>query len=677
MLTIDVEKLRATAAGSVFTRRVAAHVLADCERIHAEPLIKIEMEPGRKVMLPTARRLFQRVTTLAIGDCLAGGMRNRLRGRREIAEACAFPDWNPTHFLDTAEMMAAVALGLFWFGPVMGEVERRAVREALIDKGLRPGLEAFDADAFWVTARHNWNTVCCGGMIVAAVVLRQEARGLSDTVLERCREAMAAGLSAYGADGGYPEGPSYWEFATRYAVLAHAALLEAGLIDRVQPSLAKSWRFARDMTAPSGAVFDCGDTDAQVPRSPVLGWLARISNDPDAAAWQRAAPGEPSALDLLWCGPEAACDGTTSLPPAPSRLGAEGRGSGMRGMPQAHMAKDSKASTAPSPADQSGEPHISPALRTPEEGREGATATSSIGGRPVDAGSEIGEQAIAAPPHLTLRATFSPPGRREEAETACPDSNEDTAAIPYIHAYEPAGMAVLRCGRAWAGLKGGRNDANHAHLDLGSFLYEIDGIRFASDIGRENYAVPGYFDPIKRFSYFRTRTEAHGTLRIDGREQSVAMQARLLGTAARPDRLAVAYALAEPESAVSWQRGLQLRGDGRLAVVDEVEADGAQRLTWQIHTLAEVTLAGRRALLRRDGVSVAADIIEPEEEAWQAAPARSPPGESDNSAYTRLWFETDGPARLRVDFSPEGAGEVGVLAPISEWGLGIQAGGQA
>lgn len=239
-------------------------------------------------------------------------------------------------------------------------------------------------------------------------------------------------------------------------------------------------------------------------------------------------------------------------------------------------------------------------------------------------------------------------------------------------------MAVLRGGRGWAGLKGGRNDANHAHLDLGSFLYEVDGIRFASDLGREDYAVPGYFDPQKRFSYFRTRTEAHGTLRIDGREQSLAMQTRLLGTAARPGRLAVAYALAEPESAIAWRRGLQLREDGQLAVIDEVEAESAHRLTWQVHTLAEVTIAGRRALLRRGGVSVTAAIVEPEDEAWQAAPARSPPGESDNSAYTRLWFETDGRARLRVDFLPEGAGEMGVIAPIAEWGLNMQAaGGQA
>ncbi|MBN9029606.1 MAG: heparinase II/III family protein [Rhizobiales bacterium] len=623
MLTIDVETLRATAAGSDFARGVATHVLAACEDIHRTPLISIEKEAGRDVMLPTARRLFSRVTTLAISDCLAGGMKNRLRGGREILAAAGFPDWNPGHFLDAAEMMTAVALGYGWFGAVMTAADRERVREALIDKGLRPGLAAIEADAFWVTARHNWNTVCCGGMIVAALALRREAPALCDTVLDHCRPAMAAGLSAYGTDGGYPEGPSYWEFATRYAALAHAALLEAGLIEQVPPALARSWRFSRDMTAPSGEVFDCGDTDARVPRSPVLGWLARISGDVEAAAWQGVAPGEPSALDLLWCGADAAPKGMPSLASSPSPLGGEGPGNGMRGVPQAQNSGNSLVSSGLSCRE--GEPRISPALRPNE-------------------------------------------GRRESGKTAYPE----TGAAPYVHAYEPAGMSVLRCGRGWAGLKGGGNAANHAHLDLGVFLYEIDGIRFASDLGRENYAVPGYFDPKRRFSYFRTRTEAHGTLRFGEREQTLAMRGRLLGTAARPERLGVAYAL-EDAGGVAWRRGLQLRDDGRLAVVDEVEA--RVRLTWQVYTLAQVTIAGRKAMLRRGGVSVSAAIVEPEEEAWHSAPACSPPGESDNSAYTRLWFETQHPGRLRVDFLPEGAGEAGAIAPIAEWGLSMPAGG--
>ena len=53
-------------------------------------------------------------------------------------------------------------------------------------------------------------------------------------------------------------------------------------------------------------------------------------------------------------------------------------------------------------------------------------------------------------------------------------ADDDTPA-----AYEPAGVAVLRAGSAWLVLKGGRNDVNHAHLDLGTFVLEMAGRRFA------------------------------------------------------------------------------------------------------------------------------------------------------------------------------------------------------
>ncbi|MEZ5136339.1 MAG: hypothetical protein R2699_15110 [Acidimicrobiales bacterium] len=40
------------------------------------------------------------------------------RGWAELEALIAFPDWNPIHFLDTAEMTHAVAVGYDW--PVRG-----------------------------------------------------------------------------------------------------------------------------------------------------------------------------------------------------------------------------------------------------------------------------------------------------------------------------------------------------------------------------------------------------------------------------------------------------------------------------------------------------------------------------------------------------------------------------
>ena len=102
-------------------------------------------------------------------------------------------------------------------------------------------------------AGNNWNIVCCGGAIVAAVVLRSVQPQLCGEIIDRASEAMLHGLSGYSPDGGWPEGPSYWEYATRYAAFAIAALEDAGLDSRnlgASPGLGSTWRFGQDLTGP-------------------------------------------------------------------------------------------------------------------------------------------------------------------------------------------------------------------------------------------------------------------------------------------------------------------------------------------------------------------------------------------------------------------------------------------
>lgn len=522
ILCLDAEQIRSSARSTAAGRRYAETVLRAAGDIHASPLLELEREAGRAVILPTSRKLFDRVATLAVADCLVGGSASRRRAIRELLNAAAFCDWNPAHFLDTAEMTAGMALGLCWTRPLLTRAEHDTIAAAIVGKGLAPGLAAAAAGAPWMTACNNWNTVCCAGMIAGATAIARTHATLSQEVLACFRPALRHGLSAFGADGGYPEGPDYWEYAVRYAVLAHALLADLGLGADAADGLARTWRYNRDLTGPSGRAFNFGDATERPRRAPVLGWLAGIAGDPAAMAWQHAAPGDPHPFDLLWCAPQS-----------------------------------------PAAAD------------------------------------------------------------------------DDTPA-----AYEPAGIAVLRAGSAWLALKGGRNDVNHAHLDLGTFVLEMAGRRFASELSREDYALPGYFDPERRFGYFRTQAAAHNTLLIDGAPQSVTARARLLGTGRDGVRRFAAYAIGDEGWPAAWRRGAVLDGTDTAFIVDELEQAeaGSPAGVWQVYSEAVATLDGPRALLSLDGTAVTAEILAPEGLVWSFEPARSPTGESGNAAFGRLFF---------------------------------------
>jgi len=80
------------------------------------------------------------------------------------------------------------------------------------------------------------------------------------------------------------------------------------------------------------------------------------------------------------------------------------------------------------------------------------------------------------------------------------------------------GVEVATFRSAWndrdavfVGFKAGDNKANHSNLDLGTFILDALGTRWALDLGADNYNMPGYFGK-QRWTYYRMRAESHNTL---------------------------------------------------------------------------------------------------------------------------------------------------------------------
>src|SRR5690606_18840922 len=68
---------------------------------------------GRR-LLSVSREALLRITRLSMLYRLTDDARYRDRARDEMLAVCAFDDWNPSHYLDTAEMAMAVAIGYDW-----------------------------------------------------------------------------------------------------------------------------------------------------------------------------------------------------------------------------------------------------------------------------------------------------------------------------------------------------------------------------------------------------------------------------------------------------------------------------------------------------------------------------------------------------------------------------------
>ena len=230
-------------------------------------------------------------------------------------------------------------------------------------------------------------------------------------------------------------------------------------------------------------------------------------------------------------------------------------------------------------------------------------------------------------------------------------------------------IAVLRsdstANAAWVGLKGGAPSGPHGHMDGGSFVFECCGIRWAVDLGMEDYtkieaAIPDLWDSRQesgRWKLFRLGPESHNILRIGGSPQNVAGKARFRNcseTSAEMDLTALYTPAARRvvrRAALLPGRGLELR-DRLSGLVPGVA------VSWQMCTTADPeALPDGTLRLRQGRKSLMLKKNHPG--AWKIVPAEElrKPFESPNPGAKMVRFETavpgDGKLELIVNFLPE------------------------
>ncbi|MHC4504365.1 MAG: hypothetical protein ACYTFI_13755 [Planctomycetota bacterium] len=96
---------------------------------------------------------------------------------------------------------------------VHGEIERRLFRN----------VANYDNTEFWHTARMNWNHVCNGSIVRAALLEIKDPRALA-RMLHPVIQHMTYALDGFTDDGGCVEGPGYWAFGFGHFVQAAYAL---------------------------------------------------------------------------------------------------------------------------------------------------------------------------------------------------------------------------------------------------------------------------------------------------------------------------------------------------------------------------------------------------------------------------------------------------------------------
>ena len=274
-----VDEVKAGIKNDPVLKNMHAAIRLNADAILKQPLLKRTMTGKR--LLSVSREMLYRINMLGFIYLVEKDAEILQRIDQEVIAVCRFSDWNPSHFLDVAEMSLAVALALDWTNGRLPNSTIDMAQNALVHKGILAGGRSKPKI---VRGDNNWNQVCNGGMIAAAIVLAEVQPELAASTINQALDALPNVLKSYLPDGVYPEGSTYWGYGTSFAVVT-AAMRESAFGHDfghyAYPGFKESATFRSLCNAPSGWYFnfaDCGDT-----RSPngdvTLAWFAAKSGD--------------------------------------------------------------------------------------------------------------------------------------------------------------------------------------------------------------------------------------------------------------------------------------------------------------------------------------------------------------------------------------------------------------
>lgn len=146
------------------------------------------------------------------------------------------------------------------------------------------------------------------------------------------------------------------------------------------------------------------------------------------------------------------------------------------------------------------------------------------------------------------------------------------------------------------GIKGGKGNTSHAHLDAGSFVYDAFGVRWSADLGLQSYGTLEPYinlwnmnDGSERWTAFRYNNYNHSTLTVNNTYHRVAGEAKIEGIVNDNGKKGAIVDMTGPLSneAAKVRRTVWMEGDN-LYVTDEITArqDKDANVRWTMVTRA-------------------------------------------------------------------------------------------
>jgi hypothetical protein len=279
LLKGEEQSIKDNIASDPVWAKIHQAIIGECDKIVTLP--ELERVLTGKRLLSVSRESIRRIFYLSYAHRLTGEDKYLKKAEKEMLAISAFSNWNPSHFLDVAEATMALAIGYDWLYDSLSPQSREKIKVAILTKGIDASFHP--ANAWFLTAEHNWNQVCNAGITFGALALYEDLPQLSKSLIDRALGSIRLPMADYNPDGAYPEGYGYWDYGTTFNVLFLSAIEKVYGTDfglTTSSAFLKTGGYQQNMTGTNFLCFNYADCGLGGGLSPAMFWFSSRLKEP-------------------------------------------------------------------------------------------------------------------------------------------------------------------------------------------------------------------------------------------------------------------------------------------------------------------------------------------------------------------------------------------------------------
>lgn len=255
----DIQRIKTTTTNDAFAKTTYEDILSRANAVLISPLLAYGLD-GANLRISNIHKICNdQIPYLVLAYQFTKDTKYAARCWQQLDAMCNYPDWGANrHFLDAGIAAKGIALAYDGLYDYLSTAQKTRLANTVKTFVLQPAKTQIETKTGvwkWYDSDDNWNGICHGGIIMAALATYETDPTFNNQIIALATNGLLKYIKSFDPDGGSEEGMSYWSYGLSNTFLALETLKRClsttfGLAD--QSGFRKTGWFPYLMSGPVG-----------------------------------------------------------------------------------------------------------------------------------------------------------------------------------------------------------------------------------------------------------------------------------------------------------------------------------------------------------------------------------------------------------------------------------------